>query len=139
MNSSDLTTQTLKSLVKLTYKKEKLFKEIEKIEAQLGALFTGKAPKVSGKRRGRPAKQGVKASKKAPKATGVKPKRSPRGSLGKKILKALDSAGDAGVKVVELSKKIGVKGTNLHIWFATTGKKNPAIKKVGKGHYQLKK
>jgi hypothetical protein len=43
------------------------------------------------------------------------------------------------VKVVELAKKIGVKGTNLHIWFATTGKKNPAIKKVGKGHYQLKK
>jgi hypothetical protein len=27
----------------------------------------------------------------------------------------------------------------LHIWFATTGKKNKAIKKVGKGHYQLKK
>jgi hypothetical protein len=138
MNFSDLTTQTLKSLVKLTDKKEKLSKEIEKIEAQLGALFTGKAPKVSGKRRGRPAKKGVKASKKAPKAA-AKAKRSPRGGLGKKILKALDSAGDAGVKVVELAKKIGVKGTNLHIWFATTGKKNPAIKKVGKGHYQLKK
>jgi hypothetical protein len=138
MNFSDLTTQTLKSLVKLTDKKEKLSKEIEKIEAQLGALFTGKAPKVSGKRRGRPAKKGVKASKKAPKAA-AKAKRSPRGGLGKKILNALDSAGDAGVKVVELAKKIGVKGTNLHIWFATTGKKNPAIKKVGKGHYQLKK
>ena len=138
MNFSDLTTQTLKSLVKLTDKKEKLSKEIEKIEAQLGALFTGKAPKGSGKRRGRPAKKGVKASKKAPKAA-AKAKRSPRGGLGKKILKALDSAGDAGVKVVELAKKIGVKGTNLHIWFATTGKKNPAIKKVGKGHYQLKK
>jgi len=138
MNFSDLTTQTLKSLVKLTDKKEKLSKEIEKIEAQLGALFTGKAPKVSGKRRGRPAKKGVKASKKAPKAA-AKAKRSPHGGLGKKILKALDSAGDAGVKVVELAKKIGVKGTNLHIWFATTGKKNPAIKKVGKGHYQLKK
>ena len=54
MNLPYLTTQTLKSLVKLTDKKEKLFKEMEKIEAQLGSLFTGKAPKVSGKRRGRP-------------------------------------------------------------------------------------
>jgi mannose-6-phosphate isomerase-like protein (cupin superfamily) len=26
---------------------------------------------------------------------------------------------------------------NLHVWFATTGKKNPAIKKAGKGHYKL--
>ena len=26
-----------------------------------------------------------------------------------------------------------VKGTNLHVWFATTGKKNPAIKKAGQG------
>jgi len=32
-----------------------------------------------------------------------------------------------------------VNGTNLHVWFATTGKKNPAIKKVGKGHYKLAK
>ena len=31
------------------------------------------------------------------------------------------------------SKKIRVKETNLHIWFATTGQKNKAIKKVGKG------
>jgi hypothetical protein len=27
----------------------------------------------------------------------------------------------------------------LHIWFATTGRKNKGIKKVGKGLYQLKK
>jgi len=30
-----------------------------------------------------------------------------------------------------------VKRTNLHFWFGTTGKKNKAIKKVGKGHYRL--
>lgn len=29
------------------------------------------------------------------------------------------------------------KGTSIHVWFGTTGKKNQAIKKIGKGHYRL--
>jgi hypothetical protein len=96
MNLSNITSDTLKSLVKLTTKKDELIKEVEKIEAQLLGLITGKAPKATNKRRGRPAKKGVKASKKALMATGVKPKRSPRGGLGKKVLKTLEAAGDAG-------------------------------------------
>lgn len=35
--------------------------------------------------------------------------------------------------------RILLPGTNIHVWFATTGKKNKGIKKIGKGHYQLKK
>jgi len=136
MNLSNLTSNTLKALVNLTKKKESLIKEIEQIEIQLEGLFTGKAPKLSGKRRGRPAKKSAKTVTKAPKAAA---KRSPRGALGTKVLKALEAAGDAGVKVVELAKTLKVKGPNLHIWFATTGKKNKGIKKIGKGHYQLKK
>ena len=62
---------------------------------------------------------------------------APRGGLGAKVLKALESAGDAGVKVTELANALKVKAGNLHVWFATTGKKNPAIKKAGKGHYKL--
>lgn len=56
---------------------------------------------------------------------------------GSKVLKALETAGEAGIKVAELAKTLKVKGVNLHVWFATTGKKNKAIKKVGKGHYKL--
>jgi len=41
------------------------------------------------------------------------------------------------IKVSDLAEKLRVKGTNLHVWFGTTGKKNKAIKKVGKGHYRL--
>lgn len=58
---------------------------------------------------------------------------------GDQVLSALDAAGDAGVKVADLAEKLRVKGTNLHVWFGTTGKKNKAIKKVGKGHYRLQK
>ena len=137
MNISNITSDSLKSLLKLTAKKDSLVKELGKIEAQLGALFAGKA-KVAGKRRGRPAKRGAKAIKKA-KAPKVGSNRGPRGGLGKKVLNALETAGDAGVKVAELAKTLKIKGPNIHVWFATTGKKNKAIKKVGKGHYQLKR
>jgi len=44
---------------------------------------------------------------------------------------------DGGVKVADLAKNLKVKGNHLHVWFATTGKKNPAIKKVEKGYYNL--
>lgn len=147
MSLSSFTSASLKSLSKLIGKKDSLIAEIKKIEAEIAAVITGKPAKVAkvakaakakGKRRGRPAKQvvAVKKSapaKKAPKAS----KRASRGGLGAKVLKALESAGDAGVKVTELAKTLKVKGVNLHVWFATTGKKNPAIKKAGKGHYKL--
>ena len=142
MSLSSFTSASLKTLSKLVDKKDSLVAEIKKIESEIASVLTGKPAKptkTSGKRRGRPAKKGaagkkVVTAKKAPKA--VK-KRAARGSIGEKVLKALESAGDAGVKVTELAKTLNVKGTNLHVWFATTGKKNPAIKKAGKGHYKL--
>ena len=137
MSLSSFTSASLKTLSKLVDKKDSLVAEIKKIEAEIASVLTGKAAKTSGKRRGRPAKKGAvkksPAAKKAPKAA----KRAPRGGLGAKVLKALESAGDAGVRVADLAKSLKVKGVNLHVWFATTGKKNPSIKKAGKGHYKL--
>ncbi len=60
-----------------------------------------------------------------------------RGELAAKIMAALTAAGKNGVKVADLSKEFGVKRRNLFIWFATTGRKNKAIKKVGESHYVL--
>ncbi len=139
MSFSNFTSTSLKSLAKLIGKKDGLIAEIEKIEAQIAAVITGTPAKATGKRRGRPAKKESAAKKVAPAKKGSKvgKRRATRGGLKEKILSALEGAGDAGVKVVDLAKKLGVKGTNLHIWFATTGKKNPGIKKVGKGHYKL--
>lgn len=138
MSISSFTSASLKSLAKLLDKKESFVAEIQKIEAEIASVLTGKPTKAPGKRSGRPAKKGVVAkesatAKKAPK------KRAARGSIGAKIQKALEDAGDAGVKVTELAKALKVKSGNLHVWFATTGKKNPAIKKAGKGHYKLAK
>ena len=79
---------------------------------------------------------------KAAKAPGKRGKRSTRplskrGELASRILGALKSAGKEGLKVRQLADKLGVKYKNLFIWFATTGKKNKSIKKVGEAHYRL--
>lgn len=140
MNITNISSNALKNLIKLTQRKEGLLKEIEKIESQLASLITGKPARTTGKRRGRPAKA-KKAGRpaKAAKTTKGRPsaKRAPRGQIKKKILSALKAAGDAGMKVTDLSKKIGVKNANVHVWFSSTGKKLPEIKRVGKGHFKL--
>ena len=134
MNLTNINTGALRNLIKLTERKESLLAEIGKIEGQLAALLTGKAVRTGGKRRGRPAKKG-KATKAA--KAGRPAKRAPRGTLKKKIFSALKAAGEAGMKVTDLSKKIGVKNANVHVWFSSTGKKLPEIKRVGKGHFKL--
>lgn len=62
---------------------------------------------------------------------------SKRGELMSKIMGELQAAGAAGVKIPELADKLGVNRKNLFIWFATTGRRNPAIKKIGESHYRL--
>jgi hypothetical protein len=61
----------------------------------------------------------------------------PRGALSAKILRQLESAGKNGVTVRAIAERIGAKNKNIYIWFATTGKKNSAIKKVGPATYRL--
>ena len=48
----------------------------------------------------------------------------------------MKAAGKEGIRVRQLADELGVKHKNLFIWFATTGKKNRAIKKVGEAHYR---
>jgi hypothetical protein len=72
---------------------------------------------------------------KAPKAKGGK--RGRRGALQEKVLAALKAAGSSGIAIKDLSSKVGAPYRNLQVWFATTGKKNKAIKKVGPAVYKL--
>lgn len=61
---------------------------------------------------------------------------SKRGELAGRIIDAMKAAGKEGIRVRQLADELGVKHKNLFIWFATTGKKNRAIKKVGEAHYR---
>jgi transposase-like protein len=66
-----------------------------------------------------------------------KSKGSHRGQLSAAVHAALQEAGKEGVRISDLAKKIGINPRNLFVWFATTGKKFKAIKKLAPGHYAL--
>jgi hypothetical protein len=134
MDLTLLNPNTLRELLKLSEEKLALQKKVEAIDARISALGSGKAPAKTaapaapGKRRGRPA--GSKnAAPKAPKEGGK------RGALKSRILKFLSQAGPEGASVKDISEKLGVKNQNVHVWFSTTGKKLPEIKKVGEARY----
>lgn len=132
MQLSNFNVASLKSLMNLAQRKDQITKELSKIEAEIVAFLTGKPAPKAGR------KPGKKAAKKAtPKSPAKKARRGKRGSVGKKVLAALEAAGAKGVKVADLAKELGFKNANLHVWFSTTGKKH--AKKVGRGHYQIKK
>lgn len=74
----------------------------------------------------------AKPAKAARKAAGKQ-----RGYLTDAIQDALRAAGKDGVRVGDLAKTLGIKPPNLFVWFATTGKKFKAIKRIAPGHYQM--
>lgn len=126
MDVSKINTNVLRGLLKLTEKREALLSEISKIDAAIAAAYGGKAPAA--------AKKAVAV---APKAAG-RPRKGKRGALKAQILEALRASGAKGVGVKELSKELGVKNQNIHVWFSSTGKKLGTIQKVGAGRYRLK-
>jgi hypothetical protein len=147
MDISKISTSVLESLIKLTKKREALLEELQSVEAELSAAYSGEKPAA---KVGRPAKvksvgrpAGKKTKAAAPAAPAAKvPALSKslgrRGALKGKIIAALRAAGDKGIAVKDLSKKIGVKNQNVHVWFSSTGKKLGVIQKVGAGSYRLK-
>ena len=85
---------------------------------------------------------GAQASDAAPKAAPAAKipkgrKGARRGALSAGIMDQLKSAGASGIKIADLADKIGAKYKNIYIWFATTGKKNPAIQRIAPATYRL--
>ncbi len=77
--------------------------------------------------KGRPAKVRFSSARRGAK----------RGELSNNIIEALTEAGSEGLSIKDLSAKIGAKYRNVSVWFVTTGKKFPKLKKTGPGHYKL--
>jgi hypothetical protein len=105
--------------------------------------------RLEGKLDGEVSRQPV--SRKTAKSTGGKPAAAkvsgparkgapsgtPRGALSEKVLGELRKAGAKGVSVREIANRIGANYRNIYIWFATTGKKNRAVKKIAPAQYRL--
>lgn len=130
--SLDLSADSLRALVSLTEKREKLLAELSDVEAKISGALNGvsvASSKPVGRRGGlvgnsrlaKPAKRGGK-----------------RGAVKELILAGLKEAGEAGIAVKHLAAKLAIKPQNLHVWLHTTGKKSGLVEAAGKGVYRLK-
>lgn len=142
MNLLSFDTAKLRSIINLAEVRDSLLAELKKVEDSIAQTFTGgKAAKSPARRRrGRKARKAAKSPAKAKsgaKAPAKAKKPGKRGALKKQILAALKESGAKGVSVKDLSSKLGVKNQNIHVWFATTGKK-AGVKKIRPGVYRLK-
>lgn len=128
----------------------KRYPQIKKLQGGHYRL-EGKLDLAAGARkRGRPPKSAA-AAESSPRAASARPvgrpsktaskKRSSpntrRGALSDKVLGELQKAGSKGVSVRDIASKIGANYRNIYIWFATTGKKNPKVKKLAPAVYRL--
>jgi hypothetical protein len=99
-------------------------------ESAPAAKATAPAPKAA-----KPAK--VKAAKAGRGKSKGPGKGAKRGELSENIIRALGAAGDKGLKIKDLADKVGANYRNVSVWFVTTGKKYPKVKKVAPAHYRL--
>jgi hypothetical protein len=126
----NIPSSDLKKLVKLSERKEALIAQIQEIDRQMVRVQS---------RFGIPSQNGnqgaaVTLSRQGRRFTG---RRTKRGALKEKILKALREAGRKGATIRELSAKVRVPSANLYVWFNGTGKNVRGIQKIGVAKYRL--
>jgi len=92
------------------------------------------APDAKPAAKATPAPKAKAAPSKKKKGKGAK-----RGELSENILKSLEAAGEKGLTIKDLAAKTGAKYRNIAVWFVTTGKNFPKIKKIAPAHFKLAK
>ena len=143
MDISHITSQSLLHLLSLAEKKDELIRAIEEVNAEIARTIKGGAVSVvevfevvkplraaavkpPQPPAGKPAK--AKARPSAPKGRS--------GGLKDRIIALLEAAGDQGLRVKDIADKLGVKATNISVWFSTTGKNH--TKRLEPGRYAAK-
>jgi hypothetical protein len=127
----NIPSSTLKQLVRLSERKEALIAQIQEIDREMIQVQD---------KFGIPSRDG---DQRAPvtvshSRSGPGRRRSKRGALKEKIIRALRAAGKKGTTIGELSKKLKVPSANLYVWFNGTGKSVSGIRKIGVAKYQLR-
>ena len=144
MSLNNITSAELKQLIPIVERKEHVQEELREIESKLSthlspepATPTARTPRGTRKSRSvrvskRPLE--VKASKSKVQQAESKSGRR-HGALRDSILAALQKADGAGIPIKELSRTLGVKAQNLHVWFSSTGRKVKGVTKVSAGRW----
>lgn len=127
---TDISSATLRKMVKLSERKEALLAQIQELDRQMARLQTPLReqfiePPIRARR--------VVGGARRPSGR----RRAKRGALKASILAALRSAGKSGLTIGELSGKVGARRANLYVWFNGTGRRTRGIKKIGAARYRL--
>jgi hypothetical protein len=130
-------TAVLTEALKLIEQKQSIETQLKSVSAKLTSLGGAKIVKIALPKLSKIATVKVKDPKKARK---VKPAQSGQGTgkLKDRVITILKSAGSSGIAVPDLASTLQIKPVNIHVFFSTTGKKNPSIQKIGRGIYAWK-
>ena len=131
MKSNSSRSGQLREMLALAEQRARLEQQLSDVQERMDSLHEGLF--VGGKANS--AAAAVPPQPKGQKVT--RPRKARRGALKEAIMNALASAGESGIKVKELATALGTKAVNIHSWFHSTTKRNPAIKKISGGHYRL--
>ena len=129
MDIAHVNSQSLLRLLSLAERKEELLQLIDEIDSAIINTLKGGAVSVEVfevTTTSKPAIVELKPARQpAAAATPSKPskKTGRSGGLKDRILALLEEAGSEGLRVKEIADKLGVKATNISVWFSTTGKK----------------
>ena len=127
---TNIPSAALRQLVKLSERKEALMTQIQEIDRRMVGLQSKfGVPSLSA---GRGAPVTVSRARRSRNR-----RRTKRGALKEKIVRALRIAGHKGATIRELSEKLGVPSANLYVWFNGTGKNVRGVKKIGVAKYRL--
>ena len=131
MDISHVNSQSLFRLLSLVERKEELLNLVGEIDAAIIDTLKGGTVSIEVVEVAATSKPALgkvvapAAAKPSVAAQGaVKNAKAGRpGGLKDRILALLDAAGPEGLRVKDISAKLGVKSTNVSVWFSTTGKK----------------
>ena len=132
MKVTSIKTTTLKALLSLTKKKDKLIHQIENIEKQMEEIAAHAEP---GKTSDEILATGSKSLKGI--RRGGRKRRSPHGFMTSEIKRMLAYAGDQGVSVQSVVTSLDKPSSNVSVWFSNA-KKSGLVESIRRGVYRLK-
>ena len=131
MKITSIKTTTLKALISLTKKKDKLIRQVENIEKQMEEIALHAEP-------GKTSDDLLAAGSKSLKGTkrGARKRRSPHGFMANEIKKLLEVAGDQGVSVQSVVASLQKPSSSVSVWFSNA-KKAGLVVNVRRAVYRL--
>lgn len=147
MNLPNVDSEILAKILRLARKEDRQMAKVQATRHQIASILASdpalatldiEALKAAGSKRGR---RPGRTSSDEDSPYGIRRRRSPRspkGFMKSAVTELLKAAGEAGMKVKEISEKVGKPSQNIHVWFGTTGKKLDYIEKIGESCYRLK-